>query len=421
MADRAERVGSAAGRPAQPGLPGGGAAQEIPDTDSSRYYANFASPAGQDPESERVTRRARLLHLLRQVTTVERCTGCGWTPLGQAVVLKAGARPSDGKRSGGFSGLERCARIWLCPECASKIRLRRGEEIADGIGRHMEAAGGALFWTVAIPHEHGDRLKIVFNTLTETIRYVKSGKRWQNLKRRYGILGDIKAVEVTHGQNGWHPHAHILLVTDRVLDWDEWTTLAQQLDALVSAGLRRQGWNEGRPGIRSTVLPVDKGYGLAKYLTKVQERGLGNEIARADLKGGRRGGRTPFQILSDFGEHALADDLDLWHEYERATAGRSAIRWSPGLRALLLPDVEEQTDEEIAAEDAGGEPVAYITMPVWRQIRRDPEIRLACQFAAAEEGWEGLLRVLIAFRIDASGVYTPDEWSSPNEVELERL
>lgn len=407
-----------------PGLPGAGdihktAGQEFPDTDSSRYYAKLQAAPGQDPFSGRKIVRARLVHLLREVTTIERCKGCGWTPLGGAVVLKSGS--IGDRKTAGFGGLQRCARIWLCPECAAKIRLRRGEEIAEGIGRHLGKAGGAYFWTVAIPHQHGDALKVVLGVLSKLIAGVKSGRAWQDEKKRYGILGDIRAIEVTCGCNGWHPHAHIVIVTDRVLSFEEWTAWAARLDRRVGETLQKLGWDAGLPGIRSTVVPVDKGAGLAKYVTKVQEKGLGNELARGDLKGGRHGGRTPFQILADFGEYALADDLDLWHEYERATIGRNAIRWSKGLRALLLPDVEKQTDEEIAAEEQGGDAVAYITMPVWRRIRRDPDIRLACEFAAAEDGWEGLLRVLIRYRISADGVYSPEEWATPNAVGIDDL
>ncbi|MEU9516871.1 hypothetical protein [Micromonospora sp. NPDC048169] len=383
----------------------------------SRYYAKFAAAPGQDPFSERRIIRARLLHTLRQVSTVDRCKSCGWTPLGLAVVLKVGT--TGDRKTAGFGGLERCGRIWLCPECAAKIRLRRGEEVAEGISRHLDNDGGALFWTVAIPHEQGDALKAVFTTLTELIRLVASGRPFQRDKKALGILGNIKAIEVTHGRNGWHPHAHILVVTERVLTWEQWTTFARNLDYRVAAALKKLGWNTGRAGIRSTVIPVDKGEGLAAYITKVQEKGLGNELARADLKSGRRGGRTPFEILADFSETGLVDDLELWWEYEKATAGRSAIRWSKGLRALLLPDTAEQSDDEIAAEEQGGEAAAYITMPAWRRIRRDPEVRLACEFAAAEEGWEGLLRVLIRYRISAQGIYTPEEWAVPDEVELE--
>ncbi|WP_181725779.1 hypothetical protein, partial [Nocardia gipuzkoensis] len=42
-------------------------------------------------------------------------------------------------------------------------------------------------------------------------------------------------------------------------------------------------------------------------ITKVQEKGLGNELARADMKDARDGNRTPFAILADFGNTGLAD------------------------------------------------------------------------------------------------------------------
>lgn len=419
-----EAGGSVGGHPALPGLPSAGAApktagQEFPDTFSSRYYAKLQSAPGQDPFFERKVVRARLLHTLREVTTIERCKSCGWTPLGKAVVLKAGT--IGDRKSAGFGGLERCGRIWLCPECSAKIRLRRGEEIAEAMSRWLGNGGGAYFWTVAIPHEYGDKLEVVFGVLADLIGRVKAGRRWQNEKKRFGIVGDIKAVEVTIGFNGWHPHAHILIITDRVLEFEEWCTWAASLDRRVGHTLVKLGWNPGLPGIRSTFMPVDKGKGLAAYVTKVQEKGLGNEIARADLKSGRKGGRTPFQLLGDFAETGLVDDLELWWEYEQATIGRSAIRWSKGLRAILLPDVEKQSDEEIAAEEHGGEIVAHVTMPAWRRIRRDPEIRLACEFAAAEDGWEGLLRTLIRYRISAEGIYTPEEWATPDEVDLETV
>ncbi|WP_220136195.1 hypothetical protein, partial [Nocardia gipuzkoensis] len=43
-------------------------------------------------------------------------------------------------------------------------------------------------------------------------------------------------------------------------------------------------------------------------------------------------------------------------------AGRSAIRWSPGLWAKLMPDVDQETDEEIAAEEIGGATLAVLAL-----------------------------------------------------------
>ena len=65
-----------------------------------------------------------------------------------------------------------------------------------------------------------------------------------------------------------------------------------------------------------------------------------------------------------------SDDLIVWREYERATKGRQAITWSKGLRQLLA--VTERTDEEIAAEEIGGDDLAVIRSDDWRRIVRIP-------------------------------------------------
>nr|WP_192963054.1 protein rep [Nocardia sp. 107] len=327
----------------------------------------------------------------------------------------------DGRNTAGFGGLETCGRIWLCPVCSAKIRVRRGDQIAEGVGRHIDGGGSAWFLTITLPHEKGDALKDSFDALTQAWRYVKTGRAYQDEKKWFGILGEIKAVEVTHGDNGWHPHAHILILTSRNLEFDEFCSWVARLDARWAKGLAKVGWSTGRPGIRLVLVPVEKGKGIAAYVAKVQEKGLGNEIARADMKDARPGNRTPFGILADFGNHALADDVELWWEYEQATAGRSAIRWSPGLWAKLMPDADDLSDEEIAAEDEGSAAIAYLAPWTWRRIRTIPGAEIAILEAVERSGWEGLLRVLIRYRVSAAGVYTPEEWATPNEVELEPL
>jgi hypothetical protein len=393
------------------------AGQEFPDTFRTWYYANFASTPGQDPISARRRLRYRLRHLLREVTTVDRCRGCGREPIANGIQVRVSVR--DGRTTAGFGGLETCGRVWLCPICASKIRVRRGDQIAEACARHLDGGGSAWFVTITLPHEKGDALKDSFDALTQAWRYVKTGRAYQSDKKRFGILGDIKAVEVTHGENGWHPHAHILVFTSRPLEFDEMCAWAARLDARWAEGLAKVGWPTGKPGVRFLMVPVEKGKGIAAYVAKVQEKGLGNELARADMKDAREGNRTPFGILADFGNWALADDLELWWEFEKATAGRSAIRWSPGLWAKLMPDEDQKTDEELAAEELDGTTLAVLTPWTWRRIAEIQGAEIAVLEAVEASGWEGLLRTLIRYRIDASGVYTAEEWATPGAVEIE--
>ena len=74
--------------------------------------------------------------------------------------------------------------------------------------------------------------------------------------------------------------------------------------------------------------------------------------------------------VDDFRWTGDSDDLIVWHEYERATKGCQAITWSKGLRQLLA--VVERTDEEIAAEEIGGEDLAVIHSDDWRRIVQIP-------------------------------------------------
>lgn len=315
-----------------------------------------------------------------------------------------------------FAGLETCGRVWLCAVCAAKIRARRGDEIAEAVGRWIAAGHAAYFATATLSHDQGDALATTLDILTQSWRALSSGKQYQAEKKRHGIVGNIKAVEVTHGRCGWHPHIHAVVLTR---DWVDIGSGAMAdwfaaLDARWARALVRNGWTPGKYGHRFTLLPVTHSPGgLASYVTKVQESGLGNEISRSDLKHGRRkSSRTPLQILADFGCDGLVDDLELWHEFESATEGKSAIRWSRGLRKILLPDVDEQTDDEIAAEDVGGDEVAALMPHVWHRIARIPGADAAVLDAVERDGMQGLVELLVAYRIGTDGVLTPDEWAT---------
>jgi hypothetical protein len=72
------------------------------------------------------------------------------------------------------------------------------------------------------------------------------------------------------------------------------------------------------------------------YIAKGSDWTPAEEMTRGDLKTGRSGSRTPFQILADYYQAGDTRDRDLWHEYARVTRGLAAVRWSRGLRANML-------------------------------------------------------------------------------------
>jgi len=101
--------------------------------------------------------------------------------------------------------------------------------------------------------------------------------------------------------------------------------------------------------------------------------------------------RQAAQILADFYQTGDVRDRDLWREYGRITRGLAAVRWSRGLRAIMLGPtaVPERTDEELAAEDVSGELVTVITVPAWSRIRR-VGLDHAVLVAAEHGGFEGV-------------------------------
>jgi hypothetical protein len=91
---------------------------------------------------------------------------------------------------------------------------------------------------------------------------------------------------------------------------------------------------------------------LGEYLTKVEGGwSTGLELARGDVKRGKRGGITPFELLADFAATGDLESRRLWLEYEAATFGKRWLRWTPGLRARLLGTEVEETDEQLAASE----------------------------------------------------------------------
>lgn len=339
-------------------------------------------------------------------------------PLGNSGV--AITRGPDGTVHG--AGTESCSSIWACPVCAAKIRNTRAEEISAGLSNHIAAGGGALLVTLTLPHQAADKLAKTVGLVSSGFRAINAGRAYKEDHDTYGILGHIRAFEVTHGQNGWHPHLHVIVALAKPSTRDSAAALESRWQARWDRWLVGRGWPASVVGIGVRVDRVRRdAEATGAYLAKLQEgdkldRSVGNEVARADLKGGRRGSRVPFEILADFGSDGRAEDLDLWQEFQIATKGRSAIRWSRGLRAILLPDVDELTDEEIAAAEVGGETVALLSPWLYRKIAGRPYGEAFLLVAAEQGGFAGIVRYVRAMGLDVSGVNRPHISTNVNYI-----
>lgn len=177
-------------------------------------------------------------------------------------------------------------------------------------------------------------------------------------------------MEVTHGGNGWHPHRHIMLLTDPRLSADEVAAWESELHALYNRLLAKRGWKASKEhvGVRMEyVADPTESEALGKYITKLQ---AGFELTRSDLKWSRAAkGDMPFDLL----DRAIEGDTTatrLWQEYEDAMTGRSSVRFSKGLRNHLGMDAA-LTDEELAEEEVDGETELYLTPKLYRRVFND--------------------------------------------------
>lgn len=271
-----------------------------------------------------------------------------------------------------YHGLMACGSVWTCPVCAAKVSERRRSELKQAI-----EAGKALGWvphfvTLTVPHGAGDDVKELLAKLSEALKRLSNGKyaikrRIEQEKPSEALHGYIRALEVTHGQNGFHPHFHMIAFTSAGV------TSAFMLDA-YRAAWQRACRLAGLPIPSDTHgVTVQDGRFAAEYASKW---GIEDEMTKGHTKQTRRKGLTPWGML-----RAVLDDNDaeypaeraaaLFQVYAAAFAGRRQLYWSNGLRAKLAL-AKELSDEELVAkpDDEDASVLATLTVEQWKAIRR---------------------------------------------------
>ena len=181
--------------------------------DRPRPEGSLGNPArhvSADDGKEETRRRRRserglLRYVLWGVSELPRVRRCGKVPTGDTVVAM------DNGGVAHFAGLQSCGSIWACPVCSAKIRNVRSEEIAGAAGKWDRDGNTVLMVTLTAPHDMGMALKPLLEVIAGSFRQVIAGRPWLRVKKQVGIVGTIRAVEVTHGENGWHPHLHVLV------------------------------------------------------------------------------------------------------------------------------------------------------------------------------------------------------------------
>jgi hypothetical protein len=327
-----------------------------------------------------------------------------------------------------------CANLWACSVCSAKISERRRTQLEKAISTVLDNGGGVYHMLLTIPHNLKCRAedrtaKKLLEGLLKAYERLCAGKyRLSTLVP--GYLGSVRSLEVTHGENGWHPHLHVLVFTDAPLDdqaldlaqfkiWGKWQARVHKLmgvlpsrKAFSFAGAVRGSFQaeefRNAEGVTEEagfehVCPVT-GYvtkfGADQELQKIIEDrrrwGAADELTKAHLKTAGRGGRSPWQLLADYQAGDLQAGM-LWKEFIEAFKGRAQLFWSPNLRVDLGLD-DDQTDEQLAASvNAEDSLVARVSDGDWDLIVKQ-NLRGQVLEALREGTWRDVELLLSRFR-----------------------
>lgn len=263
-----------------------------------------------------------------------------------------------------YNGLQVCAMPWTCPVCASKISERRRQDVSRAIEQAETLGLQVWLLTLTIPHGIGDDVHALLNKMTKAWSRLWNGEQGELLRKAIGLWGHIRALEVTYGVNGFHPHFHVLMFFHpQQMRGQGWGALGPRWQKVcVRSGLPMPDLMHG--------CRIDGGSKAAGYVAK-GVWGLESEVTKGHVKTGRNGSRTPFDLLRDY-HHGDKRSGALWRVYVDAFAGRRQLYWSNGLRKLLSLAEMELTDEEIAnkPEELPALLLATISDDQWRVIYR---------------------------------------------------
>lgn len=285
-----------------------------------------------------------------------------WRVPGKSVEIWKGA---DGE-SAHFRNVITCKNVWVCAVCSSRITEKRAQELQGMLeGTDYQT----IMTTFTMSHNRGEKLEDLLSDMQDALRAFKSGRWWQDLCEEWGIVGTIKALEVTWGdKNGWHPHIHELWVLDLNNPLSEAQSL--HLQHLLVERWRTMLAKFGRSASDDRGVHVSPN-AIDQYIAKFGKEPkpslgkwtLAREVSKAASKRSMVGTHlTPFQIL-DLAE----DDLQMaavFREYASAMKGKQQLRWSTGLRDLL----GLAGDGEDMPEDSESEKIITIPDAHWQSV-----------------------------------------------------
>ena len=295
------------------------------------------------PTSQRES-RFKLQDAAASILRTHRVRGCGKHKI--KVSDRRGVAYNPDRKKAHFSNVQICGLVWVCPVCAAKITEGRRYELKTALDNWTKRAGSHVFMiTLTNPHSRFDSLFDLKIAQRKATHRFFSSRKGVSLMKRLGRVHHVKNYEVTYGSNGWHPHHHILLMCNKDTKLNDPIVLELKKhwrSCCVKAGLRVPSLEHG--------LDFSDGSYADRYVSKW---GLEHELTKSHVKKGVKDSLTPWDLLR-IHSGQLQHDMTpfrasaLFKHYAESFKGARQLVWSRGSKADLLPDLEEQTDNELA-------------------------------------------------------------------------
>lgn len=351
----------------------------------------------QTPSQKRATKYQRQAAYREILGGKHRIAACHRNPIKNAKQVEVWGK-LDAYLPGHFVGVQTCGLGWICSICSPKISERRAGEIQKAMDKCQADGGMILMPTFTIPHGRHQPLAETLDLIKQALRWMAMQRQYKQLQAGIDVRGRIISTEITHGEaNGWHPHFHELWFFDGV--GVNVKTLEQTLYELWVKACDK--FDLGEPSRKHGVV-VQDGSKAAQYVAKMsnKEWTLADEMAKANAKSGRQANRSIWQLLDCYNDPNASTQhrnraAQLLREYEAATKGVRALRWSPGLKKHY--GIAELTDEELAAQiEEEAVLLAEISLDDWRIVRKHN--LQAVILDAAMNGREAIAAILNAYR-----------------------
>ena len=279
-------------------------------------------------------------------------------------------RYNEKRKKAHFDNVQRCGSVWTCPICAMKVSEERRKELHTAMANGRKKGLIPYLVTFTNRHHVGDDLGDLLDGQKKAFIKLWEKTKVKKMMKNLGLVGRISATEVTHGQNGWHPHYHMIFFFDGAVNMDglrSFLAIEWQL-ACGRAEMKLPSLTEG--------VDVRDGSYAEQYVSKW---GLEHEMTKGHIKKGREGGLTPFDLLRL--SPANPEYRGLFKQFANVFFRKRQLVWSDGLKELL--GVIERSDEELAEETENDSvEIDEIVPQFWRLIvsyKIRPQYLRACE------------------------------------------